>query len=357
LTTPRHLEVAEAVATGRHAAPRTEYAELKRSVEAHGLLVPQPTYYVAKLAVNAALLGVALFGLRLAADNPWWWCAELVFLTFVFVQIALLGHDVLHLQFVRAGRWNILLGLIVGNLLVGVSRAWWNDNHNAHHARPNDLGADPNVDIVFLACTAEQALSRPRWVQWVIRHQVALMVPIFSLEFFSMHHQSIAYALQRRPGCARLEGWLLGAHFFLYAAVLVVAFGPIGALAFGLAHQALTGIYMASIFAPNHKGMPLATRTAPSGFLREQVLTARNIRGNPIVDLLYGGLNYQIEHHLFPSMPRNNLRRARLVVRAYCAERGVSYCETGVVTAWRQILSHFGNVSRTLQTRAAWNEA
>jgi fatty acid desaturase len=65
---------------------------------------------------------------------------------------------------------------------------------------------------------------------------------------------------------------------------------------------------------------------------------------------VYGGLNYQIEHHLFPSMPRSNLRRAQPLVRAYCAERGISYAEDGVVGSWRDILHHFGNVSRALKT-------
>ena len=81
-------------------------------------------------------------------------------------------------------------------------------NHNAHHARPNDPAHDPNVNILFLACSPEQARSRPRWVQSVIRHQVALLVPIFCLEFFSMHHQSIEYALRRqRAARGRSSGY------------------------------------------------------------------------------------------------------------------------------------------------------
>jgi fatty acid desaturase len=334
-----------------NAPPRSEYAELKRLVEVSGLLRPQPGYYVTKFVVNAALLGVGLFGLRLASSSALWWLADAIFLSFAFVQIAMLGHDVVHLQFVRAGRVNTALGLILGNLLVGVSRAWWNDNHSAHHARPNDLAHDPNVNILFLACSPEQARSRVRWVQWIIRHQVALLIPIFCLEFFSMHHQSIEYAFRRRPGCARAELCMLVGHYVLYGTILVLALGLNGALAFALVHHALTGLYMAAIFAPNHKGMPLAPSSrAVGGFLREQVLTARNISGNWFIDLAYGGLNYQIEHHLFPSMPRNNLRRARPIIRTYCERLGVAYCETSLLESWREIVGHFGGVSRALTT-------
>jgi len=334
-----------------NAPVRSEYAELKRVVEANGLLQPRPGYYVAKIVMNASLLGLGLFGLRLASLGLWWWLADVAFLSFVFVQIALLGHDVAHMQFLRAGRVNTALGLILGNVLVGVSRAWWNNNHSAHHARPNDLAHDPNVNILFLACTPEQGRSRPRWVRWIIRHQVSLLIPIFALEFFSMHHQSLEFALRRRPGCARAELWLLVGHYALYGTVLVIALGLNGALAFALVHHVLTGIYMATIFAPNHKGMPLApTSRAAGGFLRQQVLTARNIHGNCFIDLVYGGLNYQIEHHLFPSMPRNNLRRARPIVRTYCERQGVAYCETSLLQSWGEIVAHFGGVSRALAT-------
>jgi fatty acid desaturase len=164
-------------------------------------------------------------------------------------------------------------------------------------------GGGERFDL-FLARTPEQARSRPRWVRWIVRHQVAPLVPIFALEFFSTHYQSLEYAFRRRSGCARGERWLLVGHYAVYATVLVVAPGPSGGLAFALVHHVLTGLYMATIFAPNHKGMPLAPRIpAARGFLREQVLTARNIYGNWFIDLMYGGLNYQIEHNLFPSMP------------------------------------------------------
>jgi fatty acid desaturase len=65
---------------------------------------------------------------------------------------------------------------------------------------------------------------------------------------------------------------------------------------------------------------------------------------------VYGGLNYQIEHHLFPSMPRNNLRRARPIVRMYCQSQGIPYCETSLVQSWGDIVAHFGGVSRALAT-------
>jgi fatty acid desaturase len=73
------------------------------------------------------------------------------------------------------------------------------------------------------------------------------------------------------------------------------------------------------------------------------------VRGAPLTDLFYGGLNYQIEHHLFPTMPRNNLHLAQPIVRAFCAERGLSYAEDGVTGSLRAIFGHLRAVSAPLR--------
>jgi fatty acid desaturase len=75
-------------------------------------------------------------------------------------------------------------------------------------------------------------------------------------------------------------------------------------------------------------------------FLRTQVLTARNVRGNWFLDYWYGGLNYQIEHHLFPTMPRNRLRYAKPLVERFCAERGIAYHETSIGGSYKEIFQH-----------------
>jgi len=164
-----------------------------------------------------------------------------------------------------------------------------------------------------------------------------------------VHHQegqrlrrdSIAFLLRERR---RLESVLLGAHLVLYAAALLIVLSPLQALAFFAVHQALFGVYLGLTFAPNHKGMPHPT--GDEDFLRKQVLTSRNVRGGALVDVALGGLNHQIEHHLFPSMPTPNLRRAQPLVRRYCAEIGVPYEVTGLVESYRQALRHLHEVGR-----------
>ena len=119
-------------------------------------------------------------------------------------------------------------------------------------------------------------------------------------------------ALRERPTPpAGWEGALLAVHLVAYVAVVFLVLSPVQAIVFVAVQQGVFGFYMGCSFAPNHKGMPILSPEQQPDFLRRQVLTSRNVRGGRLVDFALGGLNYQIEHHLFPSMPRPSLRRAQ----------------------------------------------
>jgi fatty acid desaturase len=106
---------------------------------------------------------------------------------------------------------------------------------------------------------------------------------------------------------------------------------------------------MASVFAPNHKGMPQTDAASRLDFVRTQVLTARNVRGHPLTDLWYGSLNYQIEHHLFPGMPRLNMRKAQPIIASFCRERGISYHETSFLQSYRELLAFLNEIGAPLR--------
>jgi fatty acid desaturase len=114
-------------------------------------------------------------------------------------------------------------------------------------------------------------------------------------------------------------------------------------------HQGLRGLYLGLAFAPNHKGMPVLTKAEGADPFLRQVLTSRNIRGGPATDWVLGGLNYQIEHHLFPSMPRANLPHAQHIVRTYCAAHGVRYLEVSGVASYAEVFRHLHAVGAPLR--------
>jgi fatty acid desaturase len=120
-------------------------------------------------------------------------------------------------------------------------------------------------------------------------------------------------------------------------------------VAFVLVQQGLFGLYLGCAFAPNHKGMPTLTDADQLDFVRRQVLTSRNVTGSRLVDFVLGGLNYQIEHHLFPNMPRPNLRHAQPLVRAFCAHHGLPYVEASLLGSYAEALRHLHSVGGPLR--------
>jgi fatty acid desaturase len=330
----------------------SDYSELSRRIKQVGLLRRRPAYYAAKSASTAVLLAGGWTAFFLLGDS-WWQLVTAVFLALVFTQIAFLGHDAGHRQIFSTRRANGLLGLVLGNLLIGVSYTWWVGKHNRHHSNPNHTDLDPDVTIGVLAFTAAQASDKRGLVRAVVRYQAYLFFPLLLLEAGHLHVASIKAVLGRRERLDRVEALLLLVHAGAYFGMLLLVLSPLRAAAFLLLQQGLFGLYLGCCFAPNHKGMPMLEEGKEPDYLRRQVLTSRNVRGSRVVDFLMGGLNYQIEHHLFPSMPRPNLRRAQPLVQAFCAERGVSYSESSVFGSYGEALRHLHQAGAPLRPTVA----
>jgi fatty acid desaturase len=326
----------------------SDYAELSRRVRGAGLLRRRPGYYAIKIAVNLILLagGWVVFAIL---GRSWWQLLVAAFLAVMFTQTAFIGHDAGHRQVVRSRRAGDLIGRIHGNLLTGLSYGWWTAKHNRHHAHPNQVGHDPDIVSKALTFTTGQTSARRQVGAWVARYQAWLFFPMLLLEGLNLHAAGIRAVLGRRRMKVRLaEAALLAIHLGAYLTAVFVVLSPVQAVAFLAVQQGLFGVYMGCAFAPNHKGMPILERHETLDYLRSQVLTSRNIRGGWLTDLALGGLNYQIEHHLFPSMPRPTLRHARAVVRGFCAEHGIPYCEVSLPASYAQVLRHLYAAGRPL---------
>jgi fatty acid desaturase len=326
------------------AAPAgSTYAQLSRQVRQAGLMDRRPGRYAWRIAAVAALL-IAGWAAFLLVGDSWWQIAVAVALAIVFTQIGFLGHDAGHRQISGSRRTSYILGILLGNLGIGMSYGWWVGKHNRHHAHPNTEGADPDIMLSVLAFTAGQAGTSRGVTRFLFRWQAFLFFPLLLGEAFGLHASSIR-ALTSRAGRRQVaELILLLVHLAGYLTVVFLFLPPVKAIVFIAVQQGLFGLYLGASFAPNHKGMPILTADDKTDFLRRQVLTSRNVRGGWFVDLALGGLNYQIEHHLFPSMPRPNLRRAQPLIRDFCLEHGVPYCQASLVGSYLQALRHLNTV-------------
>jgi fatty acid desaturase len=330
----------------------SEYTQLSRQIKQAGLLDRRRGWYAARIGLNLALLAAGWATFAILGES-WWQLLTAAYLAVVFTQLAFVGHDAGHRQIFRSRRANNLVGLVHANLLVGVSFGWWVPKHNRHHTNPNHEDLDPDISITALAFTADQASSKHGLVRLIARHQAWLFFPLLLLEAAHLHLAS-GKAILRGSGRANtVEGLLLLAHVAGYLTALVLVLSPLQAVAFVVVQQGLFGLYLGCSFAPNHKGMPTLTDGEALDFLRRQVLTSRNVAGSRLVDFVLGGLNYQIEHHLFPNMPRPNLRWAQPLVRAFCQQHGLPYTETSLFGSYAEAVRHLHTVGAPLRNAVA----
>ncbi|MEU9338537.1 acyl-CoA desaturase [Streptomyces sp. NPDC048290] len=326
----------------------SDFAELSRRITEAGLLRRRPLYYTVRFGLVGLALagGVAAF---VALGASWAQLIVAVAMAGVFGQLGLAAHDLAHRQVFSRRQPSEIGGLLVANLLLGMSYGWWMNKHTRHHAHPNHEGKDPDVSPDILVWSQGQARRARGIPAFIGKHQAFLFFPLLTLEGLNLSFNS--FKALRSPTMKRpvLEGTLLVAHFLIYFGGLFLVLSPLQALAFIAVHQGLFGIYLGSVFAPNHKGMPMIEEGTRLDFLRRQVLTSRNVRGGAVVDAFMGGLNYQIEHHLFPSMPTPALGQAQLITEKYCAELGIPYHQTGLLASHREALRHMRSVGEPLR--------
>ncbi|NDL58840.1 fatty acid desaturase family protein [Phytoactinopolyspora mesophila] len=320
------------------------YTDLARQVRDSGLLKRRYGYYWSMIITGIAAFAGIWVAFAFVGDS-WYQLFLAAGLAVVLAQFGYLGHDSAHRQIFASNRWNEWAARVFSGLFTGLSYGWWQSKHNRHHGNPNKEGADPDIASGALAFTPAIAQERRGLSARLVRKQGYYFFPLLFLEGLSLHAASIQTIMSRKP----LKHRACEAAFVLtrlggYVAVLFIFLPPGKAAAFLGVQMALFGLLLGASFAPNHIGMPIVPSNAKVDFLRRQVLMSRNIRGGWAVDVAMGGLNHQIEHHLFPNMPRPNLRRTKPIVREYCNRHGIAYAETGMFEAFGLVVRYLNRV-------------
>ena len=323
----------------------SEFTALTRTVQEAGLMRRRYGYYWTRFVVLTLMLA-GLVAAFVGIGQSWWQLVIAAALAFVLGQVMFLGHDAAHRQIFASGKWNDWASLVLANLYAGMSYGWWQHKHSRHHAKPNQIGADGDIDNGVLVFTTENLPKvRTGLAGWFAQRQGWLFFPLLLLEGLNLHISGVKTIfgrgeVKRRPIEIAFVTLRLGGYLALVFWLL-----PVGmALAFLGVQLSLFGLYMGAVFAPNHKGMPIVPKDAKIDFLRRQVLMSRNVRGGRVVDEFMGGLNYQIEHHLFPNMARPHLRHVQPIVREFCKSRGISYTETSMLQSYGIVIRYLNRV-------------
>ena len=344
----RSTSPATSDSTIRPGDPKTFFV-IKDLVRDAGLTGRRRGYYLITGVVLTLMLGSITTGFILLGDS-WFQLLMAAALGIVLTQFAFLAHEAAHRQILSSGKTNDKLGRFLANAVVGISYQWWLNKHNRHHATPNTIGKDPDIEWDTISFQPVDAQRQTGFLRWITERQGYLFFPLLTLEGLNLHYQSIKYLfvapkVKRR----RRELVTIAIRIAAYLALLFI-FLPWGiVLAFLGVQLAVFGVYMGGSFAPNHKGMPMVPKTARIDFFTRQVMTSRNIMartrwGNHVLAVVYGGLNYQVEHHLFPSMPRPNLHAVSQIVRNYCAEHQIPYTVATVRESYASVIHYLNKV-------------
>ncbi|WP_314139459.1 acyl-CoA desaturase [uncultured Plantibacter sp.] len=321
----------------------SSYSSLLKTVREAGLLRRHRTFYILTFSfLVVALLG-CVTGFVLLRES-WFQLLIAGALGIILTQFAFLAHEASHRQVFDSGRANDRAGRFLAAGIVGISYSWWMTKHTRHHANPNQVTKDPDIEIDTISFIEEDAAKAKGLQALITRKQGYLFFPLLMLEGINLH----ALSFKTLFGPGKVDGRaaeisMIVARVGLYLAAIFL-FLPVGmAFAFLGVQLAVFGVYMGASFAPNHKGMPIIPADMKLDFLRKQVLTSRNVRGFGMATFM-GGLNYQIEHHLFPSMPRPALARARVIVREHCETQQVPYTETTLLQSYAIVIEYLNRV-------------
>lgn len=338
-----------------------DVVELRKRISALRLFDSSKLYYAFKIASNIAICAASVA--LLCLSGAWPAVVMSAFLMALFwQQCGWLAHDFLHHQVFIDRRINNAFGVLIGNIFQGFSVSWWKNKHNHHHAVPNvtdaPAGGDPDIATTPILFWSEKLIENdlnglPRWM---LRNQAVMYWPVLCFARMSWLHQSITHNFPKpNPNVtsmgmyyAEIAGLVTHHALFLaWVAKVAMIHSLAKAVVFMFACQAFGGVLLGVVFAVGHNAMDVLTleELRDVDFIRLQVRTTRNVDPHWFTDWFCGGLNYQVEHHIFPTVPRHNLPKVAQLFRAFCSKYTIPYTSETLIEGNKAVCGVLRKVS------------
>uniref|UniRef100_A0A8C5CG77 Fatty acid desaturase 2 n=1 Tax=Gadus morhua TaxID=8049 RepID=A0A8C5CG77_GADMO len=319
----------------KNAAVVEDFQALRTRAEGLGLFQAQPLFFCLHL-------GHILLLELLAWMSVWLWgtgwrttllCSFI--LAVAQAQAGWLQHDFGHLSVFKLSRWNHIFHKFIIGHLKGASGNWWNHRHFQHHAKPNVFSKDPDVNMLHVFVVGdiqpvEYGIKKIKYMPYHHQHQYFFLVgpPLLIPVYF--HIQILRAMFSRRD-------WVLCQVIHLYTAPFRSSechsdVGHAFAL-FPVCARFLESHWFVWVTQMNHLPMNI-DHEKQQDWLSMQLSATCNIEQSCFNDWFSGHLNFQIEHHLFPTMPRHNYQVLAPLVRALCEKHSIPYQEK---TLWRGV--------------------
>ncbi|KAJ3278752.1 hypothetical protein HK104_002059 [Borealophlyctis nickersoniae] len=331
---------------------------LRTRIASLNLYASSKLYYSYKMLSTLSILGASVYVLLKWRDNTLAAGVAGVLVALFWQQAGWLAHDFAHHQVFAVRKWNDYVSYFLGNACQGFSVAWWKHRHSSHHSVPNVHGDDPDVKsmpIFWSDHALEFFTDYPahKLAQFFVANQPILYFPLLGFARLAWAARSIMWNLpgskmrDELPTAVVVEQVTLMVHWAWYVGLIATLSWP-RALLFVLLSQTVSGLFLAIVFSVNHNGMPvfLPHESKLIDFYHLQVVTGRDVTPTWFNNWFTGGLNYQIEHHMFPTIPRHNLPKIAPMVQELCRKHGIPYHCTSLVDGVGEVVGRLMHISR-----------
>ena len=325
------------------ALQKADYIQLRKVIEEKGLLNYTGLYYLVHFLVTIVLF--ALLFVLIIYFNRWYATLLLILpLSFVATHFGYLGHDAGHRAISKRAYINEMVGQLSYSFVLGGSFSYWKFKHNLHHTHPNIEGSDPDIDMTLFSLTEQHARKRKGIKRLITRFQAWLFPTVFLILLFLIRYDSLKYLLSKKG--LFIDWLLLLGHVTLYFLIVPYFVGIWTAIFVYVLLSVLISAYIGFTFTPNHVGMPILENAGDMPFMEKQIMTSRNIKSGLVLNYIFGGLDCQIEHHLFPQASRKNLLKIRGIVKEFCVEHSIPYKYESVARAWKDIFIYLNTMGK-----------
>lgn len=318
------------------------YTELRKEALEAGYLKPTYGYYLLLVVTDWTAFFLSLYTL-FTSNTPLTVFLSSILLGFFFVHAGGLTHDLGHRQVFLSSKLNDIFGMVIGALMAVPYKVWCR-NHNLHHANPNEQDLDPDLDSVF-TFAEERENNKTGLAGFIRRNQHWLYYLLGSLGGISFRLKGLKHLCTDYQPVPKLDVILLLFGICLWWGTPFVMFPFWKACIAVLTYTFVAGFYLANVFAPNHKGMPQLKKGVEYSFFEQQVITARNVKCGIFLDYVLLGLNYQVEHHLFPNASRCQMKNLHTLTSKVCKKYNVPLVEMDIIETNRFIIQELRAVA------------
>lgn len=342
----------------------SDVLDLRAHVQRLRLFDSSKLFYMYKILSN---LSICALSVAIALNTTSYIATILaaLFMALFWQQCGWLAHDFLHHQVFLNRNINNVFGLFIGNIFQGFSVSWWKNKHNHHHAVPNVVdapgGGDPDIATVPILFWSEKLIEGEQLdalPMWMLRNQAVLYFPILCMARISWLTQSLLHQLPKRNPhvtsaaffCSEIFCLALHHFAFLYLLLRISQVTTLAhAVVFCAFSQAFGGVLLGLVFAVGHNAMDVLTSKEMRNvdFVRLQTRTTRNVDPHWFSDWFTGGLSYQVEHHIFPTVPRHHLPKLAPIFRRFCQKHDIPYTSQTLVEGNRAVCQILKAVSKT----------